>query len=45
MNKRVQDIQISGIRRFYNKVVEVPGALSLTIGEPDFPVPDEIKRR
>ena len=43
MNNNVQSIQISGIRRFFNKVAEVPGALSLTIGEPDFPVPEEIK--
>ncbi|WP_203527871.1 pyridoxal phosphate-dependent aminotransferase [Clostridium thermarum] len=43
MNVNVESIAISGIRRFFNKVAEVPGALSLTIGEPDFPVPQEIK--
>ncbi len=43
MNKRVEEIQISGIRKFYNKVLEVPGAISLTIGEPDVPVPYEVK--
>ena len=39
MNKRVQKIQISGIRRFAEKVKKVDGAISLTIGQPDFNVP------
>lgn len=43
MNTKVEGIQISGIRKFYNKVLEVPGAISLTIGEPDVPVPEKIK--
>ncbi|MDP4088107.1 MAG: aminotransferase class I/II-fold pyridoxal phosphate-dependent enzyme [Bacillota bacterium] len=43
MNTRVESVQISGIRKFYNKVLEVPGAISLTIGEPDVPVPVEVK--
>lgn len=43
MNTNVESIEISGIRKFFNKVAQVPGALSLTIGEPDFPVPIEIK--
>lgn len=40
---KVRDIEISGIRKFYNEVVKVPGAISLTLGEPDFKVPKEIK--
>jgi aminotransferase len=43
-NINVNKIGISGIRKFYNKVSKVPGALSLTLGEPDFPVPDEVKK-
>lgn len=39
MNKRIEKIQISGIRRFSEKVKEVDGAISLTIGQPDFYVP------
>ena len=35
MNKRVEKIQISGIRRFAEKVKKVEGAISLTIGQPD----------
>lgn len=43
ISKNVQNIQISGIRKFYNEVVKVDGALSLTLGQPDFPVPKKIK--
>lgn len=40
---KVKNIEISGIRKFFNKVSEVPQALSLTLGQPDFPVPERIK--
>lgn len=40
---KIKDIEISGIRKFYNEVVKVPGAISLTLGEPDFKVPEEVK--
>lgn len=43
MNRNVENIEISGIRKFYNKVVKVPDAISLTLGQPDFPVPAAIK--
>lgn len=39
----VNQIQISGIRQFYNKMQAYPDALSLTIGQPDFPTPKHIK--
>lgn len=39
INHRVRDIQISGIRKIANKVAELPGTISLTIGQPDFPTP------
>ena len=42
MNKQVEKIQISGIRRFAEKVKKVEGAISLTIGQPDFSVPADI---
>lgn len=42
MNERVKQIQISGIRRFAEKVKKVEGAISLTIGQPDFFVPIEV---
>jgi len=44
INPRVQDIQISGIRKFFNLVSSVPDAISLTIGQPDFHTPDHIKK-
>ena len=43
INQRVQSIQISGIRKFYNKVINYPDAISLTIGQPDFYTPQHIK--
>ncbi|MDR3595572.1 aminotransferase class I/II-fold pyridoxal phosphate-dependent enzyme [Clostridium sp.] len=42
MNKQVEKIQISGIRRFAEKVKKVEGAISLTIGQPDFSLPIDI---
>lgn len=44
ISKNVKNIEISGIRKFYNKVVKVDGAISLTIGQPDFPVPEKVKK-
>jgi aminotransferase len=45
MNYNLEKIQISGIRRFFNKVSLVPEAISLTLGQPDFPVPENIKNK
>jgi aminotransferase len=42
INPQVKDIQISGIRKISNKVAAMPGALTLTIGQPDFPTPAHI---
>ena len=44
MNKRLEKIQISGIRRFAEKVKKVEGAISLTIGQPDFYVPVQVSQ-
>lgn len=43
MNENVKSVQISGIRKFYNEVVKVKGAISLTLGQPDFNTPNCIK--
>ncbi|HEY8892816.1 MAG TPA: aminotransferase class I/II-fold pyridoxal phosphate-dependent enzyme [Clostridium sp.] len=43
-SKNVNNIEISGIRKFFNKVSKVQGAISLTLGQPDFPVPKDIKK-
>lgn len=45
ISRNVKNIQISGIRKFFNKVSEVPEAVSLTIGQPDFNVPKAIKEK
>lgn len=45
INQRVRDIQVSGIRKFANRVANVQGAISLTLGQPDFPTPEHIKER
>ncbi|MDQ0150455.1 pyridoxal phosphate-dependent aminotransferase [Eubacterium multiforme] len=44
MNNRVENVEISGIRKFYNKVRKVEGAISLTLGQPDFNTPDVVKK-
>lgn len=44
ISSNVQSIEISGIRKFFNKVSKVDGALSLTLGQPDFSVPERIKK-
>ena len=43
VNRKVKDIEISGIRRFFNMVADTPDMISLTIGQPDFPTPLHIK--
>jgi aminotransferase len=44
LNQAVRDIEISGIRRFAQKVTEFPDAISLTLGQPDFPTPEHIRQ-
>lgn len=44
MNKNVIGVEISGIRKFYNEVVKFKDAISLTLGQPDFQVPEKIKK-
>ncbi|MFB4160883.1 aminotransferase A [Geomicrobium sp. JSM 1781026] len=43
VNDNVQSIEVSGIRQFFNRVSEVPNAVQLTLGQPDFPTPDHVK--
>lgn len=42
INTQVKNIQISGIRKIANQVANYPNAVSLTIGQPDFPTPTHI---
>lgn len=43
INNEVKNIEISGIRKFHNLVQNYEGAISLTIGQPDFDTPNHIK--
>ncbi|TCP55748.1 aminotransferase [Tumebacillus sp. BK434] len=43
LNPRVRDIQMSGIRKFAMIAAEYTDAISLTLGQPDFPTPEHIK--
>lgn len=43
INPYLRQIEISGIRKFYNKVARFPDAISLTLGQPDFPTPEHVK--
>jgi aminotransferase len=43
INPRVKDIEISGIRKFFNLVAGTEDMVSLTIGQPDFPTPLHIQ--
>lgn len=44
INTKIKDIEVSGIRRFYNMVSDIDGVISLTIGQPDFPTPKHVKQ-
>ncbi|WDC83547.1 hypothetical protein PL321_12710 [Caloramator sp. mosi_1] len=43
LNAEVRNIEISGIRKFYNMVSKYDNVISLTIGQPDFNTPYHIK--
>ncbi|UTR14716.1 aminotransferase A [Salipaludibacillus sp. LMS25] len=44
LNNHVKEIQLSGIRQFFNRVQDFPDAVQLTLGQPDFPTPEHVKR-
>ncbi|WP_409275393.1 aminotransferase A [Neobacillus sp. SCS-31] len=44
INKRITQIEISGIRKFFNLVSGVEDMISLSIGQPDFPTPEHVKK-
>jgi len=43
-NHIIQQIQVSGIRRFDEAISDVPDIIKLTVGEPDLPTPAHIKK-
>ncbi|MEH7276475.1 aminotransferase A [Neobacillus vireti] len=44
INNKVQNIEVSGIRKFYNMVSHIDDVISLTIGQPDFQTPEHVKK-
>lgn len=44
LNSAVFDLKKSSIREFSNLAKQTPGCISLTLGEPDFNTPDEVKK-
>lgn len=43
INPLVEQTPLSGIRQMSNRLPAHPGAVNLTVGQPDFPPPDEVK--
>ena len=43
LSAKVQSLQPSGIRRFFDILNEMKGAISLSVGEPDFQTPWHIR--
>ena len=43
ISKKIEGIQPSGIRKFFDVVSEMPDAISLGVGEPDFDTPWHIR--
>ena len=43
INRRVEDVPPSGIRKYFDIVTQMPGAISLGVGEPDFVTPWSIR--
>ncbi|WP_071459266.1 aminotransferase A [Bacillus massilinigeriensis] len=44
INEKVKKIEISGIRKFFNMVSGMTDMISLTIGQPDFPTPEHVRK-
>ncbi len=45
ISRKVQDIQPSGIRKFFDILDEMRGVISLTVGQPDFVTPLHIRQK
>ena len=43
LSQRVQNVQASGIRRFFDIAASMKDVISLSIGEPDFVTPDRLR--
>lgn len=45
ISKKLQNMQCSGIRKFFDIVNKTDGVISLGVGEPDFKTPDKIRNK
>ena len=43
VSKKIKEIRPSGIRRFFDLVADMPDAVSLGVGEPDFDTPWHVR--
>ena len=41
--ERTSHVDSSGIRKVFDLAAKLPNPINLSIGQPDFPVPDEVK--
>lgn len=44
-NIRIQQIQVSGIRRFDEAISQIPDIIRLTVGEPDLPTHPKSRKK
>lgn len=44
INLKTIGLEVPGIRQFSNQLIHFPDAVNLTIGQPDFPTPEAVKR-
>lgn len=44
ISRRAQSLDVQGIRRIFEQAGKLDNPINLTLGQPDFPVPDAVKR-
>lgn len=44
LSRRARSIDASGIRKVFDLAAHLNDPINLSIGQPDFPVPEELKR-
>lgn len=45
ISKKVQNMDVSGIRKMFEMAAKIKDPVSLSIGEPDFDIPENVKRK
>ena len=43
VNETIKEIQISDIRKIYEKMQQYENTINMSLGEPDLDVPEEVK--